>query len=210
MILDIIVIVVFLISTIRGKVNGFGESMIKLLQLIVAVFCGMTFTPAIADALLVTSIDERISERLHEVVVDGMLDLFEFIPGKIGDAIDATGIGIIEINIEHFTHTCVLVLAFALIVIAVLLVALLLRLRLRKERKKKSLVGTVDSGVGFLVGMIKGVILVFVFLAFMFPFAGVFMPEKIHAINECLNHSYIAGPLYDINPLILFVRKLPF
>lgn len=210
MILDIVVVVIFLISTVRGKVKGFGDSIIRLASLVAAIFCGTMFTRSISEALMVTPLDESIHERLSKVIEDGSIDIFGFIPGKLGDMIDSTGIGNIDVDLDHFTNTCVLVLSFVLIVLAVMLIALLLRLRLKKDRKEKNLIGTVDSSIGFLVGMIKGAILVFVFLAFMFPLAGVFMPEKIHAINECLNHSYIAGPLYDINPLILFLRKLPF
>lgn len=157
-----------------------------------------------------TRLDESISERISALVVDGRIDIFAFIPGKLGEVIEDTGIGSIEVNVAHFTNTCMLVLSFALIVLTVMIIAAILRHRLKRDRQEKNLIGTVDSSVGLLVGMIKGVILVFVFLAFMFPVAGVFMPEKIHAINETLNHSFIAGPLYDVNPLILFVRKLPF
>lgn len=41
----------------------------------------------------------------------------------------------------------------------------------------------------------------------MFPLAGIFLPDRIQAINEQLNSSYIAGPLYDINPLLLLLKK---
>lgn len=210
MVLDIIIILIFLISTIRGKVKGFGDSIIRLGSLIAAVFCGTMFTKSVSEALFITPLDENISERISALMVDGKIDVLGFIPGMIGETIEATGFGNIEIDVEHFTNTCMLVLSFALIVLIVMVIAAILRLRLRRDRKEKNLIGTVDSSIGFLVGMIKGVILVFVFLAFMFPVAGVFMPDRIHAINETLNHSFIAGPLYDINPLILFVRKLPF
>ena len=41
----------------------------------------------------------------------------------------------------------------------------------------------------------------------MFPLAGIFLPDRIQAVNEQLNSSYIAGPLYDINPLLLLLKK---
>ena len=56
------------------------------------------------------------------------------------------------------------------------------------------------------MGMLKGAVFVCLFLAFMFPLAGIFLPDKIQAINEQLNDSYIAGPLYDINPLLSLLK----
>ena len=37
---------------------------------------------------------------------------------------------------------------------------------------------------------------------------GIFMPDKIEALNSTLSNSFIAGRLYDINPLLVFMKKL--
>ena len=87
-------------------------------------------------------------------------------------------------------------------------ISVLLRRRILSGRKHKNLLGTVDSSVGLLFGAIKGAILIFLLLALMFPLATLFTPEQIHALNEQLNNSYIAGYLYDVNPLIYFMHKL--
>ena len=101
-----------------------------------------------------------------------------------------------------------LVLAFVLIVAGVWIVAAFLRGKLRKSRRDGGLIGSVDSTVGLLYGALRGAVLVLLLLAFMLPFAGIFMPDKIPAIHENLNNSFIAGPLYDINPILLFLRNL--
>ena len=98
-------------------------------------------------------------------------------------------------------------LSFLLITTGVSLVSLFLRRRLHVARKKGTVIGSTDSLAGFAVGVLKGTLFVFLFLAFMFPLAGIFLPDRIQAVNEQLNSSYIAGPLYDINPLLLLLKK---
>ena len=77
-----------------------------------------------------------------------------------------------------------------------------------RGRNSKNLLGTVDSSVGLLFGSIKGAIIIFLLLALMFPLTSLFAPQYIHTLNEQLNNSYIAGYLYDSNPLIYFMRRL--
>ena len=77
-----------------------------------------------------------------------------------------------------------------------------------RGRKSKNLLGTVDSNIGLLFGTIKGAIIICLVLALMFPLTALFAPQHIHTLNEQLNNSYIAGYLYDINPLIYFMRRL--
>lgn len=58
---------------------------------------------------------------------------------------------------------------------------------------------------GFAVGVLKGTLFVFLFLAFMFPLRA--SSSRIGQASRQLNSSYIAGPLYDINPLLLLLKK---
>jgi uncharacterized membrane protein required for colicin V production len=210
MILDIIVVAIIVLSMVRGKAKGFGETLIKLFALGCSVTLGVLFTGRVSDILSLTGLDETITKHLQELTGSGDTNLSDFIPGIIGKTLDVISHQGSAAGIRHLTNLLMLVFSFILIVAAVYFVAHLLRKNLKRNRKERTLIGTVDSGVGLLFGLIKGVILVFLFLAFMFPLAGIFAPEHIKAMNEALNTSYIAGFLYDINPLLIFINKLPF
>lgn len=207
MILDILVIIIFVIFALRGKNRGIGESLIRLAALIGGIALGTALTKPLSALLLQTPLRASVQSGLENAFHGTKANLMDFIPKAIGTTLQDLGIQDLSIDVSHFTQLAILVLSFLLIILVVNLISLALRRRLHAARKKGTLVGSTDSAAGFLTGVLKGILFVFLFLAFMFPLAGVFMPDQIQNINEQLNNSYIAGPLYDINPLLLLLKK---
>lgn len=208
MILDLIIVGILLIAIIRGKVSGFLETVIRFLALIGALVLGVMFTPQTSELLYATRLDESLMARLDAVAEDGIIDLGKYIPDVIANTFEAIEEMSLRVTVLHFTNVAITIFAFMLIVVGVWIIATILISKLRKSKREKGVIGSVDSSVGLLLGAVKGVILVFLFLAFMFPLAGIFMPEQIPAINEQLNNSFIAEILYDVNPLLIFMKKL--
>lgn len=210
MALDIIVVSIFIISTVRGRRRGFAQTIIKLLAWTAALILGVAFTKDVAEILMSTPFSTDINNHLTEMTASGTFDISQYVPDFIGGIITSLGVTEPSQDTLHFTNAILNVTAFLLIVGATWLAAAFLIHKMAKKRKTKTVIGRVDSSVGMLLGAVKGVILVFLFLALMFPLAGVLMPENLHSINESLNNSYLAGYLYNINPLIRFIRDLPF
>lgn len=208
MVLDLIVVIMFITTTVRGKIRGFSDSLIRLAGLVAGVVLGVVFTEKLADIIMLTPLDELIRDNVRDMVNGNSFDIIDFIPSSIGKVIRSLGATETEQTVTHFANAVIMVLAFLLIVLATWIVAGLIRGSLSRKRHNKTFIGTVDSSVGLLFGAIKGALLVFLFLALMFPVASIILPDHIHAINESLNNSYIAGYLYDINPLIHFIKKL--
>ena len=208
MVLDLIVVVMFITTTLRGKIRGFSDSLIRLTGLVAGIVLGVLFTDKLAQVIMATPFDEFISSNMREAVRGNTFNIIDFVPSSIGKTIEALGVTRTEQTVTHFTNATIMVMSFLLIVLAVWIVAGLLRSNMAHRRREKTVIGTVDSSVGLLFGAIKGAILVFLFLALMFPVAGIILPDHIQGINESLNNSYIAGYLYDINPLIHFIKKL--
>lgn len=208
MVLDLIVVIMFITTTVRGKIRGFSDSLIRLAGLVAGVVLGVVFTEKLADIIMLTPLDELIRDNVRDMVNGNSFDIIDFIPSSIGKVIRSLGATETEQTVTHFANAVIMVLSFLLIVLATWIVAGLIRGSLSRKRHNKTFIGTVDSSVGLLFGAIKGALLVFLFLALMFPVASIILPDHIHAINESLNNSYIAGYLYDINPLIHFIKKL--
>lgn len=209
MILDLLVVGIFLIATIRGKVGGFMESLIRFAALIGALVLGVMGTETLTGMLYATNLDELMVDRFSTMAENGALDFSYLVPKVLSDTFGSLGELSLRVSVLHFTNTLITIFAFMLIVILVWLVATVVIRKIRKSRREKGVIGSVDSSVGLLLGAIKGALLVFLLLAFMFPLAGIFIPEKITTLNDLLNNSYIARPLYDINPLLMFMRGLP-
>ncbi len=207
MILDILIIIIFILFAIRGKSRGIGESLIHLVAMIAGITLGVMFTTPLSELLQKTNLDESIQTGLLRAFDGSGLNLMDFVPAAISDSLRSVGINSLTIDAEQFTSTAIAVLAFLLITLGISLISLFLRHRLKAARKKGTVIGNTDSFAGLLFGMVKGSLAVCLFLAFMFPLAGIFLPDMIQSMNEQLNTSYIAGPLYDLNPLLLLLKK---
>ena len=206
MILDILVIVIFVLFAVQGKSRGFGESIIRLVGVFAGIFLGVMFTTPLSKFLRTTKLDASVQTSLCQAFNGKTVDLLDYIPKNIGATLQLIGVKALSVDVRNFTDMAITVLAFLLIIALVASVSLYLRRRLQSARHKGTLIGTTDSTAGLLLGMVKGAIFVCLFLAFMFPLAGIFLPDKIQLINEQLNASYIAGPLYDVNPLLSLLK----
>ena len=208
MVLDIIIVVIFLICALRGKSQGFLDSLVRLAAISGGVIIGILNTDRLRSLLFALPIDDIMKLKLTKKFNGQDIDLLKFIPKVLCTKFEDFGIDGITTTVNRFTNLSITIISFSIIVGLVWFISILLRRRILSGRKHKNLLGTVDSSVGLLFGAIKGAILIFLLLALMFPLATLFTPEQIHALNEQLNNSYIAGYLYDVNPLIYFMHKL--
>lgn len=208
MILDIINIVIFLICALRGKSQGFLESLVRLAAIFGGVIIGILNTDRIRSLLFALPIDDFMKGKLTKKFNGQEMDLLQFIPKVLRTKFEAFGLDGITTTVNRFTNLSITIISFSVIVGLVWIISTFIRRRIMRGRKSKNLLGTVDSSIGLLFGAIKGVIIICLFLALMFPLTALFAPQHIHTLNEQLNNSYIAGYLYDINPLIYFMRRL--
>lgn len=209
MILDLFIIGIFVIATVRGKVSGFMEAIIRFLALVGALLLGVMGTGSLANTLYGTPLDTELMERFETMAEDGIIDLTSYMPKVLANIIGPLREASLRVTVRHFTNTVISVFAFLIIVVGVWLIASWVIHKLKKSRKEKGLIGSVDSSVGMVIGALKGAILVCLLLAFMFPVTGIFMPDKMPALQDQLNNSFLANLLYDINPILLFMDKLP-
>lgn len=193
----------------RGKSKGFGDSIISFASLAGGIVLGALLTERITEALILTSLDEIISENFSKALMGDSPYITEWLPERLSNVLVVLGTESTTVTVFQITKLFITVLSFLAVVFVVWSVASALRRRLRKDRREGGLIGTADIAAGLIIGAIKGALLVMLLLAFMFPLAGVFAPDKISLLNEQLNNSYIAGPIYDINPILMFVNKTP-
>lgn len=163
MALDIIVVSIFIISTVRGRRRGFAQTIIKLLAWTAALVLGVAFTKDVAEILMSTPFSTDINNHLTEMTASGTFDISQYVPDFIGGIITSLGVTEPSQDTLHFTNAILNVTAFLLIVGATWLVAAFLIHKMAKKRKTKTVIGRVDSSVGMLLGAVKGVILVFLF-----------------------------------------------
>lgn len=210
MILDIIVIVLMVIPAALGIYRGFFRSFVRTAGWIIAVVCGFFLKDTVAEYVAKSSFGEMIYQNIYEKFAssfDVVLMSVEGLPEIIRGGIAVSAKSSYEILAQMFSSMIISVVSFAGVVIVVWLLLKIL-IRPASKRKRGGILNTSDKMMGFFVGFMEGVLIVFVLLAGLMVymnFADAALTEQILAILE---ESYIAGTLYDNNLLLLITGGL--
>lgn len=210
MILDIIVIVLMVIPAALGIYRGFLRSFVRTAGWIIAVVCGFFLKDTAAEYVAKSSFGEMIYQSICEKFAssfDVVLMSVEGLPEIIRGGIAVSAKSSYEILAQMFSSMIISVISFAGIVI---LVWFLLKILIRpaSKRKRGGILNTSDKMMGFFVGFMEGVLIVFVLLAGLMVYMNFADAALTEQILVLLEESYIAGTLYDNNLLLLITGGL--
>jgi len=208
MILDIIVTVIVIATMVQGYRHGLLKSFIHVVGWFAALAAAFICSPQVNGFLLDnTNIINLIYNKINEKVSTALspADMQESMPTIIQDPLtNLTNSlsGSISLSLSNLLFT---IACFLIIVLAVRIILHILMSFLSKEHND-GITGFADGLMGMFFGFIKGILYVFVFLAFMIPAASLANPEIMNFLMGSLESSYIAGDLYN-NNLILLIMK---
>lgn len=210
MILDITVVVIVLGTMIRGYRHGLVSAFIRTAGWLLALALGFIFSPMVKsfildNTLFYDNIYNNINEKVGTFLTPDQLqaDLPTIIQNPFLSFTESLSGSIAE-SLSDFIVT---VLCFLIVTIIVNFILRLVMGVFSKERNN-GITGFLDGSRGMLFGFVKGIIYVFVFLAFMFPITSLANPDIMNALAESLSNSHIAMELYHNNPVLLIVRDI--
>lgn len=226
MIMDGIIGIIMIFSISRGKRKGFSDTFVKVILLAVAIFAGAFFTGNFNRLLKFVHLDKLINSRLSINLENADFDFATAIPSKISSFVS----GISDTSFLNPLHSPDIsqnspffqklggatetVISFSITFLIIWIIASFLRRFFRKKfssaRKNGIIVGGVDKIFGMIFGFIKGVIVVFVLLALMFPVTHLFSPEFSTVLTNQLGESIFTLWLYDNNPIYELLALMRF
>ena len=188
--------IIFVLATVDGLRQGFVRTVIHTFGWFLALGAGILFQGVTYDFLvnstkIVIGIEDRISLKLAMGELPSEAFFISKMPVIFHDYI-VSGLAIFLVK----------VIAFIIAMLLFRLVMLLITFIFSKKRRR-GLIGFVDSFLGIIAGMLKGLFLIFVFLAILIPFIGLF---PMGFISDAMETSKIAGVLYDNNYLLLAAK----
>ncbi len=211
MYLDIALAVIFVIAIIAGWRSGFIVAFVKTVGWLIAIICGVAFTPAVADWLrlhtgleqvLYTHLSDKLSGILPQAAGDAT-GLVSMIPDTLRNLFSA-GISSVQTKtISNFVDIIFMVLAFIVILIAVNLVFWILTLLFSKRHRDRGLISASDSILGAVFGALIGAFVVCLLLALMLP---IFNAGQLPKLQEQLESSRFAIRLYNNNPIFMLTK----
>lgn len=213
-ILDVITAALIVIPMGIGMSKGLVYVAVRTLGWIGALAASFFAAPGIAHWLSIGPVGEFVYGVLQEKfnaplasVDTATQGLPSIISGSITSAAEMTAASLVQtiggliLSVGSF---------LALTILIRLALAILLRLTRRKGEKdrRRSFLSRMDQLGGLAVGGIEGLLLAFLFLAALIPCLHMCSPELSEAIGDGLNYSYLAGPLYDGNFIMVLISPV--
>jgi len=208
LIFDIIIIVILVLTMVFGFRRGFVYSFIHTLGMLgslIIAFFGARF----AQKLLIehTMLDENFYNTIFENVsstLNSALSPADTLPLILNLQLDAAADGTAAAVAQTLTDFVTLAISFVgLFIIIKLLCYIIISVFSRKNND--GFVGFFDGFLGLIAGLIKGTLIIFVFLALLAPGINLMSPASAEIFMTALDNSYIAKTLYDANFLLLIL-----
>lgn len=225
---------ILLVAVIRGAVRGIGDTMIRILGLGAGLGLSFLYSGKVADYLSVSPVQAKIHEHMYTIVReyimggapdpepgagDSQTEIInnfvgnnqpdpyaEAMPKTLGAVVNDLADKTANVAATRLTDICISILSVLVIIIAVWLVLTIIRFIYRVTRDHSVLIRLSDRILGMVFGVVRGLILSFLAAAALIPATTFFAPDKAPAMLEALKQTYIAGTLYDINPVMLIVQ----
>lgn len=205
--LDIIVGSIFVFSTAKGYRKGFIRTIIHAVGWFLAMVLGYIFYPRIAAFLhgktnLYDFVHTKVLEKIGNEGSPVMDPISGNLPAVFKNALDSAEQTVVSVLADGLSGLLFNVITFLGLIIGIRILFLFLSILFGK-RRKKGISGFVDGFLGLIAGMLKGAILIFLFLAFLVP---VISLSDSDIIINSLGNSRFAGMLYDNNLIFLIVH----
>ena len=221
MIIDIIIIVIISLSVIIGMLRGFANTVIGLISVILSIIIAFFLCNPTANLLYkITDIDENVYNRVVTIIPmhndDIEIDVnTNSVPEMVQNAIDNTvteaqsGINkkkneLINSAATSMTRTIMNAIAFVGLFIVVRLILFGLKL-ITEIAKQQDFVEKVDRTMGFIFGLIRGILIVYV------AFGVIKVCEvmiKNDTIYENIEKSTIGSYIYNHNFMATEIKEI--
>ena len=208
MIFDIIILIILVLTMVFGFRRGFVYSFIHTLGLIGSLAAAFIFAKPVQGLISErTMFDENLYNTIFDNVstsLNSMLGPTDTLPLILTTKINAAADDTVAAVAQGLTDFALQVISFFAIFIVVKLLCYII-ISIFSRRNNDGFVGFFDGLLGLIAGMIKGLLIVFVFLALLAPGMNLMSPASAEIFMTALDNSYIAKTLYDANFLLLIL-----
>ena len=130
----------------------------------------------------------------------------EAMPKTIGSAVNDLVDKTATAAATRITDICIDILSVIVIIVAAWLAMTIIRFIFRQLRNTSVLIRLSDRILGMAFGVVRGLILSFLAMAAIIPLSTWFAPERVPEILSAMEKTYVAGTIYDINPIMLIIE----
>ena len=210
MIMDIIVILIFVLTIFVSMRKGFMFTVAFFTKGIVSVIAAYLLSSPLGKFIEGTELGATTRQRIADGLTEKWQEseIYQALPSIFRSDADGMTEDLIDKTASSINHTAWVILSFIAIVIIIRVVLGALVHATKRSKEKEGFTGTLDWFLGMILGVIMGLIAVFLFLALLFPVASLVAPGHAETILGWFNGSFFAQSLYDNNLLLLILSGM--
>ncbi len=230
--LDGLIGLVMLIAMLRGIIKGIGDTVFRLIGLAGGLALCVFYSDRVSEYLSGTPLKTILYDHIYQILLPGTEEaagqateaagdtvadmmgqtqtnpLMEFLPKSLGGLVSEIAHNTADAAADRLTQIAISIFSVVAIMLAVWLGMALIRLIYKYFRDESFVIGFVDRLLGLVLGIIRGTVIACIVIAALIPVTTIFAPDKVPEILEAMKDTYLAGIIYDINPLMLLVKYL--
>ena len=208
MILDIIIVAIIVLSALLGFKKGFAATVIHTAGWLVALIVAFIGTPKVTPFLkenlgFYDWLQEGFAYRFDSAT--GIEASQESLPGGLGSAVTDLAGGAAKTLTTAFADLVFSVVVFLVIFIIVKIILWILLHLVSKHYNERASIP--DGIIGLIFGILRGFVLVFIFLAVLMPAMNVMAPDFTSGVMASIDNSFITKTLYDNNILLMLIQS---
>lgn len=211
MVLDIIILFLLVSTMVFGFRRGFMYTFSRTLGWIGAMLIAFFATPHVKTWLMEnTSVYNRIFNVINTNLAAAGPESpasLDSLPQMAGDSFNALVTQAVQALATQLAGMCLTIVSFFLIFFIVKIIATLIT-GIFFKKKNSGFTGLLDGLLGMLAGGVKGLLLVFIFLALLFPAVNLISPISSNTVLQNLNDSIFAHTLYDSNFILVIIDSI--
>ena len=231
--LDGAVGLILLVAVIRGAVRGIGDTILRILGLAGGLGISYLYLDKVSAWLAVSPLQSQIHRHVYLMIRNNLAGDAENPPASDGGSADIVNHFVGNTQADPYTEAmpktisgavndladktaaaaatritdiCIDILSVLVIIIAVWLAMTIIRAIFRASRDHSILLRLSDRILGMGFGVVRGLVLSFLAMAALIPLSALLAPDKVPEILKAMDQTYVAGTIYDINPLMLIIR----
>ncbi len=199
-IIDVVVVLIILLSTILAYRKGLLSLSISLLSVVIAIVVTiLLYIPVSSFIINNTQIDEAIENTLLNHATSLIQEnIGDDITGEI---IESAATGTLEVQANQIAKSIVvygtMILIFILVRVALIFVKVL-----GDIVSKIPILKQVNQAGGIIYGLVRGIILVYAILLLINLFTQI---DPNNEVNKVINNTYITKAMYNYNVFDLLV-----
>ena len=208
---DAFFVLIIIWAAINGYTKGFVRTLVHAISWVLSIFVGIIFSPLLQTWVTEnTPMYDKIKEALihkFENSVPLANATFSSMPKVLSEGIGNITGTITESLATKGADIIFSILSFVFIVFIVKLVLFIVA-ELISGRSRSTFTGFVDGTLGIALGIVGGIFIVLMFLAFLVPLITLSNDGFAQVMTNIINESYITKYLYYHNPLIFIFQNM--